>query len=245
MAQLDRWRGKSALVTGASSGIGMAVSRALVAAGVRVFGLARREERLVALADELGLAFTPVVGDMRDEASIRRAVHAAGPDILVNNAGLGHKSPLMSGQAALWREMLEVNVLGLCIATQCAIEAMLDRGAEEGHVVHISSMAAHRVPPGSGVYSATKYAVRSLTESLRQELHAADAPIRVTSISPAFVETEFAAKYHRSEAAAEDTYGQYRVLSAADVAEAVLYAVGQHPDVQVHDLLLRPRRQAS
>ena len=112
-------------------------------------------------------------------------------------------------------------------------------------MVHISSMASHRVPPGSGVYSATKYAVRSLTEGLRAELRADGSPIRVTAISPGFVETEFAAHYHASEEAAERTYGRYKVLQSEDVARAVAYVVSQPPHVQIHDILMRPTDQVT
>ena len=112
-----------------------------------------------------------------------------------------------------------------------------------GQVIHISSMSAHRVPPGSGVYSATKYAVRSLTEGLRQELHAEQSSIRVCAISPGFVETEFAAQYHQSEEAAKATYSRYTVLQPEDIAQAVKYVLEQPPHVQLHDLLMRPTEQ--
>ncbi len=248
-ASMERWKGRVALVTGASAGIGAAVARRLVAEGMRVIACARREARLNALHDELGDALVPRALDLRDAdglaAAVRELAEAEGGiQVLVNNAGLGHHAPLMSGETQAWREMLEVNVLALCVATREVIGDLKARGGE-GHILHISSMAAHRVPPDSGVYSATKYAVRSLTEGLRQELWAADLPIRVTSLSPAFVETEFAARYHRDEAAAERTYGQYRVLQPDDLAGSVVYALSQPLEVQVHDVLLRPRRQPS
>ena len=187
--------------------------------------------------------------DLRDEAQILGMFHEiesrfGGVQVLVNNAGLGHAAPLMSGDTALWREMLEVNVLALCVCTREALAQMRARGAE-GHVVHISSMAAHRVPSGSGVYSASKYAVRSLTEGLRQELREAGLPIRVTAISPGFVETEFAVRFHKRPDAARDTYGRYQVLQDGDVAEAVVYVLSQPPHVQVHDILMRPTEQSS
>ena len=112
-----------------------------------------------------------------------------------------------------------------------------------GHVIHVSSMAAHRVPRGSGVYSATKYAVRSLTEGLRQELRAAKSPIRVTAVSPGYVETEFAAAYHKSEETAAKTYSRFPVLQSEDIAEAVVYVLSQPAHVQVHDVLMRPTQQ--
>jgi NADP-dependent 3-hydroxy acid dehydrogenase YdfG len=104
-------------------------------------------------------------------------------------------------------------------------------------------MAAHRVPPGSGMYSATKYAVRALTEGLRQELRDLESGIRVTAISPGFVETEFAAQYHKSEEMAAKTYGRFKVLEADDVASAVSFALACPPHMQIHDVLVRPTEQ--
>jgi NADP-dependent 3-hydroxy acid dehydrogenase YdfG len=189
----------------------------------------------------------PLRVDLRDEDQIigmfeQTRTRLGGVDVLVNNAGLGHLAPLLNGQTEHWREMLEVNVLALCICTREAIAQMRARG-DAGHVIHISSMAAHRVPPGSGVYSATKFAVRSLTEGLRQELRAAGSAIRVTAISPGFVETGFAAHYHHDEQATARTYGRYPVIQSAEIADAVVYALSQADHVQIHDVLLRPTQQ--
>jgi NADP-dependent 3-hydroxy acid dehydrogenase YdfG len=253
---LPGWRDRVALVTGASSGIGRAVALALAKAGLRVAACARRNSRLDELRDELrnepsdlGEKFLPIQADLRKETDILAMFELirarwGGVDVVVNNAGLGHNAPLTSGSTGDWREMLEVNVLALCVCTREAVADMEERDVA-GHVIHISSMAAHRVPAGSGVYSATKYAVRSLTEGLRQELRAKNSPIRVTAISPGFVETEFAAHYHKSEEAARQTYSRYQVLGSQDVAQAVLYVLGQPPHVQVHDILMRPTEQTS
>jgi NADP-dependent 3-hydroxy acid dehydrogenase YdfG len=219
---------------------------------MRVALAARREERLQAAHDEIaacgGTAMVLPV-DMRDEEGILQAFERlrrqwGGVDVLVNSAGLGRKAPLINAETGLWREMLEVNVLALCICTREAVRDMLRRDVD-GHIVHISSMAGHRVPGGSGVYSATKYAVRSLTEALRQELRALDSPIRVTAISPGFVETEFASVYHGSEEAARKTYSSLKALEAEDIAAAVSYILSQPPHVQVHDILMRPREQTT
>jgi NADP-dependent 3-hydroxy acid dehydrogenase YdfG len=247
---MERWRGRVALVTGASSGIGAAIAEDLARAGLKVAASARRGERLNDLRDRLeGCEVLAVPTDLRDEDSIEALFTRVretwgGVDVLVNNAGLGHKAPLTGGATSAWREMLEVNVLALCVCTREAVTDMRARG-DDGHVLHISSMSAHRVPTGSGVYSATKFAVRSLTEGLRQELRELQSGIRVTSISPGFVETEFAAHYHQSEAKARETYSRYKVLESGDVAAAVRYALAAPPHVQVHDLLLRPTQQVS
>lgn len=243
-----------ALVTGASSGIGHAVARRLAGLGYKLAILARRTERLAELSSAI-LAEHPETEvlvlpcDLRDTNAIVRSFERirerfGGVDLLVNNAGLGRRSPLSSGSAEHWREMLEVNVLALCICTREAVQDMKRRG-DQGHVVHIASMASHRVPLNSGVYSATKYAVRSLTEGLRLELREADSSIRVSAISPGFVETQFAEIYNGRPEAAQETYGSFPVLQPEDVADAVAYVVSAPAHVQVHDMLIRPTQQVS
>jgi NADP-dependent 3-hydroxy acid dehydrogenase YdfG len=239
-----------ALVTGASSGIGRAIAVRLLRQGLRVAACARRLDRLEKLREAApGGDYLPIQCDVRDEQQIAAMFERiretwGGIDALVNNAGLGHHAPLASGQSQHWREMLEVNVLALSICTREAVTDMRKRG-DDGHVIHISSMASHRVPRGSGMYSATKFAVRALTEGLRQELRELDSGIRVTAISPGYVETEFAARYHDSEEAARKTYGGFKCLEADDVARAVDFALSQPAHVQLHDILMRPTQQAS
>lgn len=249
---MKQWRDRVALVTGGSSGIGAAVCRALTERGMRVAMCARRLDRVQALARELdatGERVLPLRADLRRESDIL-AMFAevrerwGGVDALVNNAGLGHKEPLVSGATEAWREMLDVNVLALCVCTREAIRDMRRREVA-GHILHVSSMSAYRVPEGSGVYAASKHAVRALTEALRQELRELGSAIRVTAVSPGFVETEFAELYNRSAEAARATYGRYKVLEAADVAEAVVFALSQPEHVQVHDILVRPTHQRS
>lgn len=249
---MDRWKNKVALVTGASSGIGDAIVRTLANAGMRIAACARRVERLDALKADIegcGGKILTCATDLKDEAQIRHLFDAirerwGGVDVLINNAGLGHLAPLMSGSSDEWREMLELNVLALCICTREAISDMQKRG-DDGHVIHISSMAAHRVPGGAGLYSATKYAVRALTEGLRQELRGAASQIRVSSISPGVVETEFHQVLFNSEDEAKENYGRFKVLESGDIADAVLWVLGRPPHMQVHDVLIRPTDQPS
>ena len=245
--------GRTALVTGASSGIGTETARALAAAGAALVVSARRRDRLDALAAELekaGAAVLAVTADMRREDDIVRCFAAArerfgGVDVLVNNAGLGRSAPISSAATELWREMLEVNVLGLAIATREAIRDMERRGTA-GHVVNVASMASHRVPgPESGMYSATKFAVRALTEGVRQELRARQSAIRVSLVSPGYVATEFADVFAGKPGALQTLQARLNVkmLDAVDVARAIVWVLTQPPHVEVHDVLVRPTEQ--
>lgn len=243
-----------AVVTGASSGIGLAIAHALADHGYDLAICARRQDRLDAIALELTQKGADVLSqpvDLRDEAQILSFFAAIKSrwghlDVLINNAGLGHKESLTSGDTEAWREMLEVNVLALCICTREALSLMMPESTDcAGHIVHVSSMSGHRVPAITGMYSATKFAVRSLTETLRRELRSQNSPIRISSVSPGVVETEFAQKYHQSAEKAENTYAQFPVLQADDIASAVVYALTQPAHVEVNDILVRPTQQAS
>jgi len=239
------------MITGASSGIGLAIAQRLATAGYNLAICARRQDRLTEVASTLrqeGIEVLSQEVDLRDEAQILSffaAVEArwGGLDVLINNAGLGYKETLMSGSTESWREMLDVNVLALCICTREAVSLMTPNNA--GHIVHVSSMSGHRVPAIAGIYSATKFAVRSLGETLRRELRAANSNIRITAVSPGIVETEFAEKYHQSAEKAKATYSQFPVLQAADIAHAVAYALSQPAHVEVNDILVRPTQQHS
>ena len=241
-----------ALVTGASSGIGRAIALTLAQKGYRVALCARRRDRLEELKTHLVtigaevLIHTTDLCQESDILALFQAIrqHWGGVDVLINNAGLGRKAPLMSGATEAWREMLDVNVLAVCICTREAIQDMQQRG-DRGHIVHISSLSGHRVPSTSGVYAASKFAVRALTEGLRQELRVANSQIRISSISPGLAETEFAEKYHASSAVAQEVYGRFPVLQPQDVASAVAYVLSQPEHVQVHDVLIRSAYQAS
>ncbi|MGD1950510.1 MAG: SDR family NAD(P)-dependent oxidoreductase [Leptolyngbyaceae cyanobacterium] len=242
-----------AAITGASSGIGRAIATRLAADGYDLALCARRQQRLTEIADKLsqqhGAAVLTQRVDLQDEKQILNWFSAIATrftrlDVLINNAGLGHKESLTSGTTEKWRETLDVNVIALSICTREAIKLMRSPGQDRGHIVHISSMSGHRVP-GSGMYSASKFAVRALTEGLRQELRADNSAIRISSISPGFVETEFAEKYSGSREQAQQVYSQFPVLQPQDIASAVGYVLGQPDHVKVHDILLRPTQQSS
>ncbi len=241
-----------AVITGASSGIGHAVAYRLATLGYRLCLTARREERLHELAADLTQR-TEVIcvpADMRKDDHIDHIFQCVADkwgqlDVLINSAGLGRNAPLVSGQSSGWREMFDVNVIGLSIATQHAIKLM-QRSGDDGHVIHISSMSGHRVPSGTGaMYSATKYAVRALTEGLRRELRQMDSGIRVCAISPGFVETEFAEVMSGSREKAQATYSRFKCLTADDIADSVAWVLSTPAHMQVHDILMRPTAQDS
>ncbi len=247
--------GKAAIVTGASSGIGAACARALARRGCRVSLLARREDRLRAVADEIAAgdgegAALPIRCDLRDEAAIAAALetshaHWGRTDVLVNNAGLGRSAPLHGGDSAEWRAMWEVNVHALCVATREALA--LFSPDDGGHIINISSLSGHRVPPGGGFYAATKHAVKAVTEMLRLELRARESRSRVTAISPGFVETEFFEVLHDGDRArAAEVLGRFeKVLSADDVAATMLHVLEAPDHVSISDVLMRPTEQQS
>jgi NADP-dependent 3-hydroxy acid dehydrogenase YdfG len=244
--------GKAAIVTGASSGIGEKIAERLAERGVKLTLVARREDRLRAVAERLAGVGSEdplvAVADMRSEEEIRsvfdRSIERWGLlDVLINNAGLGRFGSWHEGATEDWREMLDVNCLSVAIATREALARFPEDG---GHVVNMSSMAGHRVPPGGGFYAATKHFVRGMTEALRQELRATGSRTRVSSISPGFVTTEFREVYYRGDRdKVAETRPQFQVLERDDVASAVLYVLEAPDHVAVHDVLMRSNEQPS
>jgi NADP-dependent 3-hydroxy acid dehydrogenase YdfG len=241
--------GKVAVVTGASSGIGEATVRALAAEGAAVVAGARRKERLDGLVDEVtreGAKAVAVECDVTDEEQAHDLVHRAVEeygriDILVNNAGVMLLSTVGKGLSDQWRQMFEVNVMGLLYATDAAIEHM--KGQHSGHLVNISSVAGRKVTrDSSGVYAGTKHAVGAVSEGLRQEL--LEDNIRVTIVEPGAVATELP-DHITDEDARESLSGLLKLerLQAEDIAEAVVYAVTQPERVSVNEILIRPTQQ--
>ena len=244
-ARLD---GAVAAVTGASSGIGDATARALAAEGATVALLARRTERLEALAAELGGSTTVHTVDLADPdatvATIGEVVRGHGRlDVLVNNAGYGSLAPARGADLDDWRATTAVNLDGLLAATHSALEPLVAAAAGPrgvADVVNISSDAGRRVLPVGAVYSATKHAVGAFSESLRQELAAVH--VRVGVVEPGITRTELPEK-GAGDVFDLDALGEMGVLEAADIADAVVYMVTRPPHVAVNEMLVRPTEQ--
>ncbi|KAK5638859.1 hypothetical protein RI129_013154 [Pyrocoelia pectoralis] len=239
---MEKWRGKIAVVTGSSSGIGAVISEKLVKAGVIVVGLARRKEKLdelmTRLKNEPG-KFYSIKADVTKEEDILKAFdwvekNLGTVHILVNNAGVGKNTDLVEGSTEMWKEIFDTNVLALCIATREAVTSM-KKGKVDGHIIHMNSILGHRVTyvPEVNVYSASKFAVTALTETLRQELNSIGSKIKITSISPGMVDTKI------REASGLDSMNCPKI-KCEDVADAVLYVLGTPSHVQVHELIIKP-----
>lgn len=261
--------GKTAVVTGASSGIGRAIAESLGAAGAHVVLGGRTADAMEQSADRIrgaGGSATVLTGDIREPDTIHALVAAATDggghlDIFVNNAGVAFLGPVLGGTPEAWKLMLDTNVFSLLVGSKAAVEAMRV-GGRPGHLVNISSVAAGR--PDSGVYGATKHAVNVICSSLRNELQ--DDPIQVTSIMPGLVATNvgrnadpelLAGIVAMSGISADIVVGERlpdEVLEAAqaalseimirpeDVADAVLYAVTRSAAVHIPEIVIRPNK---
>jgi len=233
---------KTAVVTGASSGIGAATTRALAADGYRVVLGARRLERLRELAQEIdGEAIELDVADPVSVAAFAAAV--PGCDVLVNNAGgaLGLE-PLHEADEEKWLQMYEANVMGTMRMTRALLPKLI--GSSDGHLVAVTSIAAFEAYRGGAGYNAAKHAQRALLRALRLEL--LGEPVRVTEVAPGMVETEFSlVRFGGDEDAAARVYEGMTPLSAEDVAECIRWAVAQPSHVNIDEIVVRPRDQAA
>ena len=233
---------RTAVITGASSGIGAATVRVLAGEGYRTILGARRLDRLEQLAAEIG--GEAIALDVTDPASVESFAAAVGPcDVLVNNAGgaLG-LDPLAEADEEMWLEMYESNVLGSMRMTRALLPELVESG--DGHIVGITSIAAIEPYRGGAGYNAAKHAQRATLRVLRQEL--LGQPVRVTEVAPGMVETEFSlVRFGGDEAAAARVYEGMQPLRAEDVAECIRWALAQPSHVNVDEIVVRPRDQAT
>jgi NADP-dependent 3-hydroxy acid dehydrogenase YdfG len=231
-----------AAITGASSGIGAATARALAADGFRVVLGARRLERLEKLAAALG--GEAIALDVADADSVEEfAARLPRCDVLVNNAGgaLG-LAPLAEGDEGQWLQMYEANVLGTMRVTRALLPKLVDSG--DGHVVAVTSIAGFEPYRGGAGYNAAKHAQRATLRVLRLEL--LGQPVRVTEVAPGMVETEFSiVRFGGDEEAAARVYEGMEPLRADDVAECIRWAVARPAHVNVDEIVVRPRDQAT
>ena len=236
---------RTAVVTGASSGIGAATARALAAAGFHVLCAARRAERVEALAAEIG--GTPVVCDVTDADSVAALAERVGDrlDVLVNNAGGAFGSaPVAEADTEQWRAMYEVNVIGLMQVTRALLPALLASG--DGVICNVGSTAGRVAYQGGGGYTAAKHGTKVVTETLRQEL--VGQPVRVCEVAPGMVRTEefSLVRFGGDQEKADAVYaGVPDPLVAEDVADAIAWVVTRPSHVNIDELVIRPRAQAA
>ncbi|ANU23229.1 SDR family oxidoreductase [Planococcus donghaensis] len=240
---------KTAIITGASSGIGQATAKELAAKGYHVVLAARRQDRLVELKKEIedaGGSAQYKVTDVTSADEMKSLAEAAlekngSIDVLVNNAGLMPLSFMNKLKIDEWDQMVDVNIKGVLYGIAAVLPIMEKQ--KFGHILNVSSVAGHQVFKGSAVYSGTKYAVRAISEGLRQEIDPANE-IRVTIVSPGAVETELT-----NTITDEDVLNSFKeggkmtMLQAQDIANAISYAVEQPSYVDVNEILIRPRQQ--
>jgi NADP-dependent 3-hydroxy acid dehydrogenase YdfG len=237
--------GKVVIITGASSGLGKATAHRLAKSGARVVLGARREDRLEALRNEIaekgGDAIYRVT-DVTDRAQLEALAQAANEaygriDVLVNNAGLMPLSPLDKLKVDEWDQMIDVNIKGVLYGIAAVLPTM--REQHIGHIINLSSVAGHVVFPSSAVYSATKYAVRAISEGIRQE---GGGEIRSTNISPGPVATELTSTISDPETASNVSELYETAIDPEAIARAITFAIEQPADVDINELIIRPSK---
>jgi NADP-dependent 3-hydroxy acid dehydrogenase YdfG len=239
-------KGKVVVITGASSGIGEATVKLLASQGAHVVMGARRVDRLESLASLIESEGGSVIYQQLDVTKIDQMqqiirlaqIRFGRVDVIVNNAGVMPLSPLEALKVDEWNRMIDVNVRGVLHGIAAGLPVMKEQRA--GHMINIASIGAYAVSPTAAVYCATKYAVRAITEGLRQEV---GSDIRVTLISPGVTASELADSI--SDAEARELMKTYRrdALPASAIASAIAYAIGQPTNIDINELVVRPTAQ--
>ena len=243
---------KTVFITGASSGIGLACAEAFAKEGARLLLCARRIEKLNQEVDAIREKYRVIVHtfelDVRDLPGVEQSIASLPAewrdiDILVNNAGLSRGlDKFQDSLLSDWEEMLDTNVKGLLYVTRAVLPRMLE--LKRGHVVNIGSIAGHEVYPKGHVYCASKHAVDAITKGLRMDL--VDTPIRVTTIDPGLVETEFSiVRFHGDTERAASVYKGIDALRPQDIADTVVWSCSRPPHVQIAEIIVFPTAQAS
>jgi serine 3-dehydrogenase len=245
-------KGKTTFITGASSGIGKACAEIFAEEKSNLILSARRIERLKALAKKLEKTHRIKVKcielDVRDYGQIQKSIDSLDSDwdkidILINNAGLSRGlDKIYEGKKEDWDEMIDTNIKGFIFVTRHVLALMVKR--KKGHVINIGSTAGHDVYPLGNVYAATKFAVKALSQSTRYDV--LDKGIRVSSVDPGMVETEFSeVRFRGDKVRAKKVYSGIKPLSANDVAETVLFCATRPANVNINQVILTPLAQAS
>lgn len=243
---------KTALITGASAGIGKATAILFAQNNWNIIITGRRAEKLTDLKNELEAKYAikvkPLVFDIQDKNAVKEMIDSlpnewSKIDVLVNNAGLAlGKDGLQDGNIEDWETMIDTNVKGLLYITKAVLPNMMKRN--EGHIINLSSTAGKEVYPGGNVYCATKHAVEAITKSLRIDV--LPYKIKVSSVSPGLVETEFSkVRFKGDNSKADSIYQGFTPLYAEDVADAVYYVASRPPHVNIGDILLTCTAQAN
>jgi NADP-dependent 3-hydroxy acid dehydrogenase YdfG len=241
---------KIALITGATSGIGRATAHTLAGLGYSLILCGRRQQRLEQERESLQqqTAVHTLCFDVRDQSAVIRAIQSLPQvwrdvDLLVNNAGNAHGlDPIQTGDVRDWDAMMDINVKGLLYVTKEIIPAMIRR--KSGHIINLGSIAGKEVYPNGNVYCASKFAVDALTRGMRMDLN--PYGIKVTSINPGLVETEFSlVRFKGDEARANAVYQGYQPLMAEDIADIIAYVVTRPDHVMLADITVFPKAQAS
>ncbi len=240
---------KTALITGATSGIGRATAHEFAKHGIKLILCGRRQERLDTIQSALSKQ-TDVITlnfDVRDKTEVFKAIESLPLsfkhiDILINNAGNAHGlEPIQEGNLDDWDAMMDINVKGLLYVSKAVIPQMTER--QSGHIINIGSSAGREVYPKGNVYCASKHAVAAITDGMRIDLNPYD--IKVSSINPGLVETEFSQVRFKGDAIADNVYKGYKALQPEDIADIIYFAITRPKHVNIADLLVFPSAQAN
>ncbi len=240
---------KTALITGATSGIGRATAHELAKHGINLILCGRRQERLDIIEHALE-NLTEVVTlnfDVRDKTEVKKAIDSIPGkfkqiDILINNAGNAHGlDPIQDGSLDDWDAMMDINVKGLLYVSKAVIPQMTER--QSGHIINIGSSAGKEVYPKGNVYCGSKHAVIAITEGMRIDLN--PFGIKVSAINPGLVETEFSKVRFKGDPVADSVYKGYKALQAEDIAEIIYFTISRPQHVNIADLLVFPTAQAN